>query len=806
MMRALLLFGCLMSAALVSAQQMISGSEWCAESHQYAAPPVQAPDFRSDSIDILNTAIVLNVTAPPQLSAVCRLSLQAKLGQIHSILLDLEGLTVDSVRWNDVKVPFSYASPALRVAIPGNWAAGQNATIEVTYHGTPVTDGSGWGGVYNQSGYYYNLGVGFAADPHSFGRAWFPCFDNFVERCSFDITVTSQASKPAYCNGYLALETPIGPSLVLRRWKLDEPIPSYLACFATGPYVSFKRKYQGEAAMIPVEIACAAADTNKVAGTFINLPGAIAAFEHWYGPFRWNKIGYSLVPFNSGAMEHATNIAMMKSAIDGSIANETLWAHELSHHWWGDLATCSTAEDMWLNEGWASYSEHLFTEWVHGNDAFQAAVWANFIDVLQNAHVAEGGYLAVSGVPHDLTYGTHVYHKGAVVAHNLRGYLGDESFRQGLRTILYETQFEDWSSAEMRDKLSAATGRDLTDFFNDWVFSGGYAHFSVDSFRISDVPVDTAIYIIANVKQKLRGAPHFHQQVPLEFTLINAQMERIYRTAVVSGENSTVGLSVPLSFGVPKFCWVNTRQKLLLARAEKERAVSATGQISFAPAKLDLKVNAVPDPAFIRTEYHFAMPDTAYGANPFNFTLTNRYWSIDGVIPPSFDATANVFYDGRGQLDQLDRELFLNTSPSEDSLIVVYRPGAGFPWTEWPTYSKLTLNSNNDKYGLMRIDHVRAGEYTIAKGKTIVGTETLSNQLFEAKVSPNPAQSTLHIQSELEYDRVVLIKSDGSRNWNWKNASTNRSDLDVRDIPTGSYWILLYGKKGMAIKSVVLVK
>lgn len=93
------------------------------------------------------------------------------------------------------------------------------------------------------------------------------------------------------------------------------------------------------------------------------------------------------------------------------------------------------------------YSEHLFLEHVYGSGRYQAEVGANFLNVLENTHVQEDGYRAVSGIPHELTYGRHVYNKGAVVAHNLRGYLGDSLFRVGLRAVLEENAFADWSSA-----------------------------------------------------------------------------------------------------------------------------------------------------------------------------------------------------------------------------------------------------------------------------------------------------------------------------------------------------------------------
>ncbi|HNG89697.1 MAG TPA: M1 family metallopeptidase, partial [Saprospiraceae bacterium] len=576
--------------------------------------------------------------------------------------------------------------PVLPVGVP--------KVLRIKYSGTPPIDASGWGGVYNQSGYTFNLGVGFAADPHSYGRAWFPCFDNFVERSTFDVTLTAPAAKPGYANGRLLSES-VQNGQSIRRWKLEESIPAYLACFAAGPYTSWKRSYAGEQGPVPVEIAAVPADTNKVRGTFKNLPAALACYEHWFGPYRWNKIGYSLVPFNSGAMEHATNISIMRSAIDGSLGFETLWAHELSHHWWGDLATCSTAEDMWLNEGWASYSEHLFTEWVYGKQKYLDAVRDNHLNILQNAHLKEGGYRAVSGLPHELTYGDHVYKKGATVAHNLRGYLGDSLFRVGLRTAFDQTRFTDWSSAGLRERLSAATGYDLTDFFDNWVFAGGYPDYLIDSVKWIFSPVDAATVARVYVKQKLRGAPKFHQKVPLEFTFVTYFGNRIYRSATVSGENSVVEFMFPALGPYYRWVFVNTNLRLAQARADQERVIKVTGTQTFAQARMNVTVQALPDSAFLRLEHHYAMPDTGAAANPDGHLLSNRFWVVDGYLPDGFQARATVFYDGRGQGDQLDAELFDLSSPNEDSVLLLYRPGAGHAWQEYPTYVKNKLTPND---------------------------------------------------------------------------------------------------------------
>lgn len=799
-MRHLLLTTILLAPLLLLSQKMLRSDEWCALGRKEQSPTLPfAADSRSDSIDILLTKVRIDILNAPQVSVHCGILFVTKIDDVNEINLDLEGFSIDSVVLDGILTTFNKTNNLLSISFPTPSPANDTLYAEIIYHGQPAADASGWGGVYNTGGYTFNLGVGFAADPHSFGRAWVPCFDNFVERCSYDVEITSQSDKPGYSNGLLISDLQASGKR-MRRWKLDQPIPSYLACFAAGPYTTWKRNYDS----IPVEIAAAAGDTNKVASTYQHLPQAIACFKHWYGPYLWPKIGYSLVPFNSGAMEHATNVAIGRSFIDGSLGFETLWAHELAHHWWGDLATCSDAGDMWLNEGWAVFSEHLFTEWTYGVSAYRDAVRDNFLNVLEGAHITEGGYRAVSGLPHDLTYGTHVYNKGAVVAHNLRGYLGDSLFRKGILAALESTRFDDWSSAELRDKMNAATGYDLTDFFNDWVFSPGFTHFSIDSSIQETVTTDSISWKIF-VKQKLRGAPDYFQNVPLEFTFVSPQGQRLYRTAVVSGEKAEVTLAVPSDFE-SRYVWVNTRQALTLARAERELVIKSGGNKNFAPAKMTMNVTSVPDSTRVRVEYHYVMPDTAGTANPNAYLLAHRYWSIDADLPAGFEASAGIFYDGRGEQDQLDTELFEQTSPDEDSVLLLYRPGPGLPWTEYPTYFKNKLTSPSDKYGYIRIDQVQPGQYTIAKGQSTLATHSPSKNRTFAKASPNPADSLIRLSAEAAFDKVLMVGPNGQVAYTWAGPASTTTEIRTETLPVGKYWIILYTEKGVASCSALILR
>ncbi len=785
-------------------QKMFRTGEWCAESKQHnTVLPPNNLDGRSDSIDLTHAWVTLDMSgaSTKTISGNCRWAFTPKISNVEKLRFDLLGLTVDSVILNNELAVFTQVGEAVNITISSSLPIGSINSVAIHYHGSPQKDGSGWGGFYFDGNYAFNLGVGFAADPHVFGRAWFPCFDNFEERSTYTFDIVTTPTQPAYCNGYMLTDEATPDGKRRRLWLLNQPIPSYLACVAIGPYTSFKRTYPGALNAIPVEIAAAAADTVKVRNTFQHLPAAIQAYEYWYGPYKWSKIGYSLVPFNSGAMEHATNIAIGRAYVDGSLNYETLWAHELSHHWWGDLATCSTAEDMWLNEGWASYSEHLFTEWQYGKQAFQSDVRSNFLNVLQNAHISEGGYLAVSGVPHSLTYGTHVYNKGAVVAHNLRGYMGDSLFRIGIRSALEATNFTDWSSAGFRDKLEVSTGVALHDFFDDWVYAGGYPDFLIDSVRwtLSGTGQHTAnVY----VKQKLRGATQFHQNVPLEFSFVEANGQKEYFTRLVSGENSVVTFDFA---GTPnRQVMLNTNLRLLLARSDGEKMIKSPGTTNFTEAKMNITVNSMGVDSFLlRTEHHFANPDNA-GANPNEYALSTRFWEVYLGGTATVDAQATITYDGRGQQDQLDTPLFASTGASEDSVLVLYRPGAGYPWLEWPTYIKIPLGSTNDKFGQLRILHLLPGQYAIGKGVSTVAAKEPFSAFGKISATPNPSTDMMLIQASEDFEQWQVISAGGVMMEESSFEKTRSKALSLQAFPAGQYWLILTGASRSA--SIPIVK
>ncbi|MGB0167292.1 MAG: M1 family metallopeptidase, partial [Luteibaculum sp.] len=387
-------------------------------------------NMRSDTLDILNYHIELDISniASRAISGSCTIDFQPKMDGVSSISLDLLGFTVDSIIQNGAPLSYSYNDTLLVAELDGIYDLGERSAIRVYYRGTPSIDPSGWGGFYMQSGYAFNLGVGFESYPHNFGRAWFPCFDNFVERSTYSFNIITAAGEIAACNGHLANRYNLPSGKVANEWIMEDKIPTYLACVAVSSYSTVHLSHAGKEKDIPIEIYALSNDTSAVKSSFANLGPAVDAFENAFGPYRWEKIGYSMVPFNSGAMEHATNIAYPRTSGVGGLGSETLMAHELAHSWWGNLATCHKAEEMWINEGMASYCESLFLEHVYGRGEYEEDVASRHLYVLRYPHHLEDGFWALDSVPLKHTYGDHVYRKGADIAHTLRGYLGDELF------------------------------------------------------------------------------------------------------------------------------------------------------------------------------------------------------------------------------------------------------------------------------------------------------------------------------------------------------------------------------------------
>jgi aminopeptidase N len=398
---------------------------------------IQVRATNSDSIDVLTYAIhidtISNTTTLKTMRAHTTLRVVSTVASLSTITLDLLRFTVDSVLVNGQITPFSYNDTLL--ALHPNPAPSLGDTVDITvwYNGRSPLDAVGFGGVYYVNNAIFNLGVGLTTDPHVYGRSWFPCKDNFVDRAYYDFYVRVDSNLSAICNGTLQTQTNSGGASKTWHWKLRDNIPTYLASFAVAPYKHVERDFisiTGDT--LPYDIYALAADTAAAKTQAQRLLTGVSAYENLFGPYLWERLGFVIVaqPLTGsvGAMEHATNVAFPRVLLSQGQSYETIWAHEASHHWFGDLVTCANEGDMWLNEGWASFCESIFEEAAYGFTTYKNYNRSTHAEVLRRAHVDDGGYQPLSAMPHAYTYGRTTYSRGALVAHTIRGQLGDARF------------------------------------------------------------------------------------------------------------------------------------------------------------------------------------------------------------------------------------------------------------------------------------------------------------------------------------------------------------------------------------------
>jgi len=765
---------------------------------QLSAQQSKALNSRSDSLDIFNYQINLDLTdfGSRIIKGDCKILFAADVDDLGYIALDLLKLTVDSVVTRGVSLNYSYNDTLLQISLKDTLQTDDVDSVTVYYHGSPTRDPS-WGGFYFDNLYAYNLGVGINSEPHNMGRVWFPCIDNFIERSTYEFNITTSVGRKAHCNGELISETIISGDTILRSWKMEEEIPTYLACIAVSDYETVYDSYQGLNGSIPVELVSREADTTNLKNSFVHLSDALTIYEENYGPYLWNKIGYSIVPFTAGAMEHASNIAYPRNAINGTTQRETLMAHEFAHHWWGDLVTCETSADMWINEGMASYSEHLFLEKLYGDSAYYEAVKANHRDILQFAHIRDGDYLALSGVTQTNTYGTHTYNKGASVAHNMRAYMGDSLFFVGLKSITDTFKFRTVNAEEFRDQLERSTGVDMANFFDSWIFVPGYAHYKIDSAIVTPngANFDTQLYL----QQKLKGATNFHKGTPVEISFYDANWNREIETIVVSGQQDDTTLTLPFD---PILILLNERNRLNQARTDDQLLVNTTGTYALESSLAEITIDAINDSALLQVEHHWVAPDPIQNNTKDHKLSKNRYWSVEGILPSTFDASMSIDYDGRAGLGFLDEDL---VGVRGDSLILLYRRDAHEDWSEFSYYTK-SSRAPSSKNGTITIDSLILGEYSFANKGSLVSLSSNVKAQDDFSIYPNPTETVLWVKNKTNKLGLTVIVYDGLGRKIYEEGLSANHKIATSNWKRGSYIIVILDKNQELLREKVIVK
>jgi len=741
---------------------------------------------RIDSIHIAHYDIHLNITnlSSHQIAGSTTVSLVTKVNGVTQIILDLQSLVVDSVKWNNNSVSFNYVSPKLTINTTALTLFDTNY-FTVYYHGTPVAD-SYWGGFFFTTTYAYNMGVGMNSVPPSFGRCWFPCIDDFNDKATFTISVETDPDKMAVCGGLLTDSSTLNNGNKWWQWNLTDPIPTYLASIAVGAYTPFSDTIHLQNGIIPIQIYGTASQQTLIPGSFQNLKKVIRGFEKQFGTYEWERVGYVLIPFNSGAMEHATNIGYPNYSVNGTTANQSLFVHELAHSWFGNLLTCSEPQTMWINEGFARYAELVADQFLDStNLTFKTNYRSLHRSVIKNAHSDDGDYYALDNVPQSATYGTTTYDKGGIVAHSLRGYLGDSLFFNGLKILFDQNKFGNVNSEQFFQKLSLIIGVDLNDFYLGWVHQPGFLNFSLDSI----IPMNQPDGYILSMKQKLYHATEFADQNRVDIAFYsNSGDSYLIENVTFSGESEYVQVTIPFQ---PDFWLIDPHEKLSDAMIDYWIQVPEVSLVNCADANFKIKSITGSDTSVYRVENNLCKPDPLRMTNPNIYRVSEtHYWKIESIENHVITGEFQFKYVTNGSIAP-DAALLQNYT--KEDLILLYRRNATQDW------QIVTSSVTGNQYtGQLITTHILPGEYTFGIGLDEVRINETKNQK-PIEIYPNPAISILfyHIYSA-EWDHLTFEFFD----INGKLVLTNQSSgvmgqIDISGIENGNYMVKVTNQNGL---------
>lgn len=386
-----------------------------------------------------------------------------KVGDFESFQLDFAtGMTVDSVYLNGAT--FNHFSDLISITLDGSYNVDEPVVVGVGYHGHPVESGFQAFEFGNQYGNSSRPGmISTLSEPYG-ARTWWPCKDVPTDKAdSIKITVTANDFFDVVANGLLSSETDNLNGTKTWVWEHKYPITTYLVSLAITEYDYWTEMHHfADGDSMPLEYwmyPLSATDSNIE--RWNRTADMIDIFSSFYGKYPFAEEKYGMAQFEwGGAMEHQTCSSMGNSG-------ENTIAHELAHQWWGDLVTCSNFHHIWINEGFATYSEALYWGAKNGEAAYHEHMASKMNNSTGSVFRPD-----TSSVGNIFSYSL-VYQKAAWVLHMLRHVTGDEIFFDSFLEYRDLFQFSHASTEDFQGVVEGVYGQDLEWFFDQWIYGGG---------------------------------------------------------------------------------------------------------------------------------------------------------------------------------------------------------------------------------------------------------------------------------------------------------------------------------------------
>ncbi len=423
---------------------------------------------------------------------------------LNSIVLNLSNaMTVTKVRLNQDALNFSHQNDLLEIFFNENFYKNDHFAVEISYHGVPLS------GLYFS--HHQNQPIIYSLDEPSLARNWFPCYDYPSDKAMVRMTITVPNGMICASNGTLVHSVENDDNTVSFTWEEGYPISTYLISVAATNYKTFVDKYISGTDEMNVIYYVYPEHLDLAKTDFSNTVAMINFYSTVFGeyPFLREKYGMAAIP-GRASMEHQTCTSYSAELITGTHEYDWIIAHELAHQWWGDLVSPSDWADIWLNEGFATYSDALWFEHLHGFEGLKSRMeeirsiyFDHYQDIEHPIYDPPEGYL----------FSAIEYEKGACVLHMLRFVVGEKKFWAILREYAQEFAYDNASTEDFQRICERIYKQNLDWFFNEWIYEEGYPTYTF-GWGISG---PNKVRIIINQIQQV--FPLFTMPIELHFKL-----------------------------------------------------------------------------------------------------------------------------------------------------------------------------------------------------------------------------------------------------------------------------------------------
>ncbi|MEM9831010.1 MAG: M1 family metallopeptidase [Bacteroidota bacterium] len=465
------------------------------EEEETIVPPYQASEAREH--DLLHTKLEVQIDWKNHyLHGKATLQLEPYFYPQSTVTLDAKGFDIHSVSLmknseNELQsLEYGYDGSLLEVSLDKTYSRDESYWLVIDYTAKPDEFAAGGSeAIKSDKGLYFIDGpspqIWTQGETEASSR-WFPTIDAPNERCTQEMFITVDHRYITLSNGTLVYsqvnaENSARP-MRTDYWKMDQPHAPYLFMMAVGEFAVVEDRWKDMAVNYYIDSAYA----DYADDIFGHTPEMLSFFSEKTGvEYPWPKYAQVVVQdFVSGAMENTTASVFYDALlVDDRELLDNHWdgiiAHELFHHWFGNLVTCESWANLTLNEAFATYSEYLWNEHYYGKDEAEYDRWEKLQNYLAEAEDKQVNLIRYRHADKEEMFDRHSYDKGSLVLHMLRNHIGDEAFFAALKLYLTRHAYTSVEIHDLRIAFEEVTGQDLNWFFNQWFLNSGHPVFEV---------------------------------------------------------------------------------------------------------------------------------------------------------------------------------------------------------------------------------------------------------------------------------------------------------------------------------------